>query len=276
MGGMHEPPKPRDPATIIRAARATQHELAGRRRSTVVALRLGTALRDAREAASLGQREVARRAGISQVHVSRLERGLGAQSSLAVWARVAAATGEDLVAFLEHAPGADRPRDMEHLRRQSALVSFATPGGWRALPEFAVDPRSVRSRSIDVALVHERTREAVVAEIWDWFQDVGAGFRSLEGKRAALASLLERRASTGGRPWIVRSLYVVRNTRRNRALVRELEPLFAARFPGSSRQWIRALTEPNVALPAADGLLWSDRTGTVLLGSRLRAPADER
>ncbi len=290
MGGMPEPPKPLDPATELRSApsarlapsapsarlaRATQHELAGRRRSTVVAVRLGTALRDAREAASLGQREIARRAGISQVHVSRLERCLGAPSSLATWARVAAAIGEDLVAYLEHAPGADRPRDIEHLKRQSAMVLFATPGGWRSLPEFAVDPRSPRSRSIDIVLIRERTREAVVTEIWDWFADVGAGFRSLDGKRVALADLLDRRPNAGRQPWNVRSHYIVRNTRRNHALVRELGPLFAARFPGSSRHWIRALTQPDIALPAGDGLLWSDRTGAILQGSRLRVPGNE-
>lgn len=253
-----------------RARRAGQFELAGRRRSRVVAVRLGTALREARLAVGLEQSDVGIRSRLSQVHVSRLERGLGSGASLATWSRVAAAVGEQLVGFLEHAPGADRPRDLEHLKRQSALISIAAAGGWQAVPEFAVDPRSPRSRSIDVALVRRATDEAVVAEIWDWFDDVGAGFRSLEAKRAALVLLLAQGSHPSGGARTIRGLYVVRNTRRNHQLIADLGPLFGARFQGSSGTWLRALTDAGQRLPSGDGLLWSDRAGTALRTSRLR------
>lgn len=252
-----------------RGRRAGRHELAGRRRSRTVATRLGTALREARQAMAVEQSEVAARAGVSQPLVSYLERGLGAGTSLDAWARVAAALGEQLVAFLEHSPGADRPRDLEHLKRQSALVAIAATGGWQALPELAIDPAGPRWRSIDVALVRRATGEAVVAEIWDWFDDVGAGFRGLDIKGAALTLRL---AAThhSSKPWTIRALYVVRNTRRNHSLVAELGPLFGARFRGSSGTWLRALTDAGQRLPSGDGLLWSDRAGTALRGSRLR------
>ncbi len=45
-------------------------------------------------------------------------------------------------------------------------------------------------------------------------------------------------------------------------LIRDLRPLFAARFPGSSRAWIHALTDRAAALPSGDGLLWATDTGT--------------
>ncbi|MGH7125132.1 MAG: hypothetical protein ACREFI_12220 [Stellaceae bacterium] len=201
--------------------------------------------------------------------VSLLERGRGAGASINTWARVMAAAGEQLVAFAEHAPGAERPRDIEHVKRQSSLIAFAIPGGWRALPELAIDPASPRSRSIDVALVRAATHEAVVAEIWDWFDDVGAGFRSLDAKRQTLIQRLEAE-SRGGDPWTVRALYVVRDTRRNHALLAEARALFAARFPGSPQAWLKALTQPECRLPDGDGLLWSDRSGTILRASRLR------
>ena len=179
---------------------------------------------------------------------------------------VAAAVGEQLVGFLERAPGADAPRDIEHLRRQSALIQFAAPGGWAALPELRLDQDARWSRSIDVALVRRATAEAVVAEIWNWFEDVGGALRGLDGKIAALRE--QRDLSV---EWTVSGLLVVRDTRRNRQLLTELGPMFAARFPGNARAWLRALTDPAAPLPDGDGLLWSDRTGTTLKASRLRA-----
>lgn len=251
-----------------RTRRAGRYELAGRKRSKVVAARLGTALREARTAAGLDQSVIASRAGVSQPVVSYLERGFGAGTTLDTWSRVAAAAGEEFVAFLDRSSGADQPRDLEHLKRQSALVSIAAAGGWQALPELAIDPQRARSRSIDVALVRRRTGEAIVAEIWDWFDDVGAGFRSLDGKRKTLAQHLG--PTPAAQTWNVRALYVVRNTRRNHELLAKVLPLFAAKFTGSPTQWLRALTEPGQPLPEGDSLLWSDRSGTALKASRLR------
>ena len=140
--------------------------------------------------------------------MSRLERGLGSGASLATWSRVAAAVGEQLVGFLEHAPGADRPRDLEHLKRQSALIAITSAGGWVALPELAIDRDVARSRSIDVALIRRATREAVVVEIWDWFDDVGAGLarprRQARGPWSRLAW-----AAPPASPGQIRGFYVV-------------------------------------------------------------------
>ncbi len=251
----------------------------GRVRADAVATRLGIALREARRLVDRTQAEVGDAAGVSQGLVSSLERGHGASASIETWACLAAAVGEQLVAFLEHAPGADLPRDIEHLRRQSAVVEVARAGGWSALPELAIDPAAPRSRSIDVALVRRAARkasgpgeigeagEAVVVEVWDWFDDVGAGLRGLDAKVGVLAARLE--SQPGGAPaWRVCGLYIVRGTRRNRRLIDELRPLFAARFPGSAVGWLGALTDPAHRMPVADGLLWSDASGA-LTASRL-------
>jgi transcriptional regulator with XRE-family HTH domain len=237
--------------------------MAGRARARSVAARLGVALRDARRSSRRTQAEVAARAGVSQTLVSRLELGHGHESSLETWACVAAAVGEQLVGFLELAPGATPPRDIEHLRRQSALIETAAAGGWTSLPEFAIDRDAVRSRSIDVALIRATGREAVAAEIWDWFDDVGASLRGLDAKVAMLRSRLTDEAGeatpAAARPWRVEGLFVVRDTRRNRSTVADLRPLFAARFTGSSRAWLRALESVTSPLPVGHGLLWSDR-----------------
>jgi hypothetical protein len=147
------------------------------------------------------------------------------------------------------------------LRRQATLIEHARRGGWTALPELAVDTGSMRSRSIDVGFVRISRREAIVAEIWDWFDDVGAGLRSLDGKREAMQARLERDSGPRSEPWTVRCLYVVRRTRRNQRLLTDLRPLFAARFAGSSTSWLRALADPDVVMPDKDGLLWSTSSG---------------
>jgi len=263
--------KPRTSTPQPSKHRASQFEIAGRQRARIIATRTGVALREARLALGLKQAEVGRRSGISQVHISRLEHGAGDRASLETWSRVAAAVGEQLAAFLERAPGADQPRDLEHLRRQSALVTIAAKGGWRAMPEFAIDHGSSRSRSIDIALIRPSTHEAVVAEIWDWFDDVGSGLRGLDGKVTGLSTRLAQQSAPGAVAWTVCALYIVRDTRRNRRLVTELSGLFGARFRGSSTAWLQALTNADHKLPLQPGFLWSDRAGLALRPSRLPA-----
>ena len=207
----------------------------------------------------MSQHAAADAAGISQTRYSELERGLGANASLLMWAVAAAAVGEQLVGFLERAPGAAPPRDIEHLRRQAALIEAAHSGGWQPQPEFALDRGAVRARSIDVVLLRPHAREAILCEIWDWFDDVGASLRSLDGKREALIERLARE-SGGGEPWAVRCLFVVRGTRRNERLISELRPIFAARFPASSGRWLQAISADGIRMPTGDGLLWSTST----------------
>jgi transcriptional regulator with XRE-family HTH domain len=242
---------------VSRRNRLGPKVIAGRRRADALASRLGVALRDARQRAGLRQADVAHAAGLSQPRVGELERGLGSGASLETWALAAAAVGEQLVAFLELAPGATPPRDVEHLRRQAALIELASGGGWRAIPELALDRGAPRSRSIDVALMRLDRREAIVAEIWDWFDDVGASLRSLDARREALA---DRLAREHGGEWTIRAMFVVRRTRRNEQLIGDLRALFAARFPGSSRTWLAALGQREQAMPPDDGFLWSTAT----------------
>ena len=156
-----------------------------------------------------------------------------------------------LAAFFERTPGASLPRDIEHLRRQNLIVSISAGGGWRAIPEAAVDG-GPWSRSIDVLLGRAARHEAAVIEIWDLLLDGGEAMRGLAGKVQALREQL-------GSTWRVQGLLVVRGTHRNRALVRQLRPLFAARYPASSASWLRSLTDPQTPMPNDGGFAWTDR-----------------
>jgi transcriptional regulator with XRE-family HTH domain len=236
----------------------------------MIAGRLGTGLRESRLRAGLRQVDVAERARLSQPFISHLELGRGTDTSIETWAIVAAVLGEQLAAFLERAPGADHPRDLEHLRRQRLVIELSSRGGWQAQPELAIDEGSARSRAIDVVLIRPARREAIAVEVWDLLTDVGAAMRSLDGKVATLGRRLMPRVDEAVPLWAVRGLWIVRGTHRNRALLVQFETLFAARFPAGSAEWLRALADPTTVIPNQDGLCWTDARATRLIAWRSR------
>ena len=246
--------------------RATRHVLTARERSAYVARRLGVALRDARLAAGLSQRDVAASIGVSQPEIVKLERGNGTNTGVDTWAAAGAAVGLQLAAFFEDAPGADLPRDLEHLKRQNLVVATAARGGWQAEPEAALPGDGRKLRSIDILLARAIRHEAAVVEIWDLLLDGGAAMRGLQAK---VLSTRERL----GPAWHVEGLLVVRGTSRNRRLIGGLAALFAARYPASSHLWLAAFGDSSAPLPSAAGLVWTDVRGERLIPSRLRAAA---
>jgi hypothetical protein len=67
----------------------------------------------------------------------------------------------------------------------------------------------------------------------------------------------------------VHGCWVVRAARRNRALLATYPETFAARFTGSSRAWIDALTK-GTPPPDVPGLVWCDVLTTRLFAWRAR------
>ena len=242
--------------------RTTLAQRTGEERARYLARRIGIAIRDARRALGLRQVDVAVRAGITQPHVSRIERGLVPYAALATLAAVAAAVNVQLAAFIEARPAADLPRDVEHLRGQRLVITQGKGGAWVGQPEAIVTEDGAAPRSIDVLLARPDRRECAVVEIWTLLPDVGAAIRGLDGKVAAIVRRL-------GEDWLVAPLLVVRATRRNRELVREFAPLFAARYPAPSRSWLRAIGDPAAAMPRDGGFLWMTVSGDRLMAARL-------
>ena len=242
--------------------RATAARRRGRARCEYVARRIGVGLRDARLAQARRQADVAAEAGVSQPHYSRIERGLMPAATLETLAACAAALRVQLAAFVEAMPGASLPRDIEHLKRQALLVRISMRGGWTAEPEAALAGDGPRPRSIDVLLMRATRREAAVVEIWDLLGDGGEAMRGLEAKVQATRDRL-------GPGWRVQGLLLLRRTRRNRQLVRELAPLIAARYRGSSARWLAALADPARPMPPAGGFAWTSVAGDRLVAARL-------
>jgi hypothetical protein len=132
-------------------------------------------------------------------------------------------------------------------------------GGWTVAPEARV-AAATPGRVIDLLLERDGRREAAIVEVWDWIADVGGAFRSLDEKVAAV-----RRERAG---WTVTGAWVLRGTKRNLALARELAPLFAARFPGSGRAFLQALDDPARPLSGQPVLVWTDARGSRLRPGR--------
>jgi transcriptional regulator with XRE-family HTH domain len=222
---------------------------------------LDRALKDGRSSAALTQREAATRSGLSQSQWSGLERGHGANVSLRVWVRATGSVDADLRAYLERASGARGPRDAVHLRHQELVARIARGGGWSSSPETSISGAGFAD------LVLTRPNELALIEIWDWFDDVGDAFRSWDRKRERIGAAGQARVS---------GCWVVRATRRNRELVGAHGTLFAARFPASAREWLRAIGEPRRAMPDLPGLLWITVRGDRLFPARLGTRARER
>jgi transcriptional regulator with XRE-family HTH domain len=248
-----------------RLRRAGLARRAARERARYLLRRAGSMLRDARLGIGMRQLDAAERAGVSQSFWSRLELNRTTAVSIETLAACGAAVGLQLAAFFESAPGASLPRDIEHLRRQSLLVSISAKGGWHPAPEALLMSDGPRPRSIDVLLTREATREAAVVEIWNLLLDGGDAMRGLDAKVFATRTRL-------GPHWRVEGLLLLRRTSRNRALVRDLAPLIAARFPAPSGAWLRALVDSNAPMPDAPGFAWTSVAGDHLIAARLPGP----
>ncbi|MCI0345485.1 MAG: hypothetical protein L0221_08580 [Chloroflexi bacterium] len=122
-------------------------------------------------------------------------------------------------------------------------------------------------RSADVGFRDDRKRRLLIVECWNVFGDLGAAARSSNRKLAEAKGLAV--AIWGDEPSSVGLVWVVRASRRNRALVARYPQLFARRLPGSSRAWLRAITD-GAEPPAEPGLIWCDVRATRLFEWRKR------
>lgn len=220
---------------------------------------VGHALRESRLRRGLTQRAVAARAGVSTSTVQRVEGGRSGSITLDSIQRTALAVGRPLRIELALDPHRE-PLDAGHLGIQELVVRLGSSGGYVALPEMLAG-RVGSWRSTDVALRTDLRRWLLIVECWNTIGDVGAAYRGTSRKIADGEEYAAGR--WGDDPHLVSACWVVRATARNRALVARYPALFAAKFPASSRAWVRALTE-GTEPPRETGLVWCDVAATRL------------
>jgi transcriptional regulator with XRE-family HTH domain len=211
-------------------------------RQDEIATRFSRELVAARAVAGLTQREVARRAGVSQSLVSLLETGRTVPS-LDRMHRLAAATGHDLSIRL-FPGGGIRLRDSGQLGLADQIRA-ATHATWRIRLEVPIGAPPDR-RAADMIL--EAGAELVAIEIERVLLDFQAQFRAAQLKRVALA---ER----SGRS--VRLVMALPDTRRNRSIIEMHRSMLETALPTPSRRiWASLRSGTPIG---GDGLLWVRR-----------------
>lgn len=187
--------------------------------------------RDLRLAAGLTQATVARASGIARTTYADLERGRTSQVSLLRASIVSAALGQDLSVKLY--PFGPPVRDAAHLRLISALVE-------RVSPVWGV------TREAPIPIAGDR-------RAWDLLLNgpvsIGVEAETRPGDLQALERAIHLKQRDSG---VQRVLLVVRGSKRNRLLIREMLPVLRRAFPLGTSEVMRALHEGRD--PGADGL----------------------
>ncbi|HUG48112.1 MAG TPA: helix-turn-helix transcriptional regulator [Candidatus Limnocylindria bacterium] len=225
----------------------------------------GAKVRTARKRRKWSQAQLASRADVSQSAISRLELGHGATLSILVWRRVALA----LQLPLEFALGRDAlepATDAGHLQVQELMMRLGRKLGVQRMFELPTRPADP-ARSTDVGWRDDAHRRLIQIECVNSLGSINAALRSTDRKRSEAEALAV--AVGHGRPYSVRVCWVVRATRRNRELLATYPEIFASRFRGSSRAWLRALTE-GFRPPDQPGLVWCSVDASRLLEWRPR------
>jgi transcriptional regulator with XRE-family HTH domain len=227
-----------------------------------LAATLGDEVRAGRRRLRLRQRDLAARVGVHQSRISQIERGRGDGASLGQWLALGVALRRPFAAsFSRPMDGSRAPADSGHLDLQEALLRKAAEAGHLATFELPTKPHDP-SRSADVGVRDDRRQILILEEAWNTFGDVGQAVRSTHRKVAEAEQLAVVLGSAAG-PYRVASVWVVRDSAANRALVARYPHVFAQAFPGSSRLWARCLAEATDP-PREPGLIWIDpRTGRI-------------
>jgi transcriptional regulator with XRE-family HTH domain len=225
--------------------------------------RMGGDLCRSRKRRRMTQQRLGDLVDVSRSAVSAIECGRGGGHTLDTWQRLGVAVDRPLRIQFERDPK-EEPADAGHLAIQELVLRTAKAVGIRGTVELATRP-SNPGLSADLALRMEPHRRIALVECWNTFGDIGAAVRSTDRKRADLHS--HDLAVRGETAYEVTGCWVVRASRRNRALIGRYPELFAARFPGSSYGWVRALME-GTAPPDETGLIWCDVPATRLFAWR--------
>ena len=223
--------------------------------------KVGGDVRSMRVARGWTQTELAVLAGVGRMMVVRIEVGTAAFDA-EVLERLGAAFGVPVLLGFGRDPLAD-VADAGHLAMQELTLRLGRRAGFATQFELATRPQNSR-HSADIALADDRRKLAVEIECWNSFGDIGAAARSTARKATELEELVAHRWGEEGR---VSSVWIVRDTTRNRSLIARYPEVFRSRFPGSSEAWVRALTAGG-DVPTEPGLVWCDLKATRLFAWR--------
>jgi transcriptional regulator with XRE-family HTH domain len=254
---------------MVTRVRRTSEVIEGQREAATLAGTLGQTVRTGRRAKRMSLADLAARVGLSRTRIAEIERGEGGGAPLRTWIAIGLALERPLAVSLSRPLDAPRgPADAGHLEIQEHVLQLARATGRRGtfeLPSRPTDP----SRSTDVGIRDDRHRVLIQTECWNTFGDFGAAVRATNRKTVEAQAYAIATAAGAAEPYRVATVWIVKATAANRALMARYPHIIDAAFPGSSRRWVKALTQ-GIDPPMDPGLVWYD-PGTRRLTEHRRA-----
>lgn len=239
----------------------------GQREAQAMAANLGGTVRASRTGRHLTLEALARKVDLSRARLSQIERGKGTGATLQTWIALGIALGRPLAVSFSRPLGEGRgTADAGHLDIQEHVLRLGRQTGRHGTFELPTRPTD-QARSTDVGLRDDTFRVLIQVECWNTFGDLGGAVRSTHRKTAEAEGHAIATTIGDARPYRVATVWVVRATSANRALLARFPNVIDAAFPGSSRRWCRALvdgTEP----PEEPGIVWFDAATSRLLEHR--------
>lgn len=202
--------------------------------------RIGAALRAIRVRKGWRQRDLARRAGVSQATVSRIERGGLSGVPLGTLRAVATALEAQFDPLVRW-HGGDLPRllNARHAAlHEAASRLFGSLDGWVAEPEVSFSVYGERG-VIDVVAWHAATGSLLVVELKTEFVDVNDLMGTLDRKRRLAPVVAQDR---GWAPRTVSTWVLAADSRTNRRVMAAHAMVLRAKLPidgRTMRAWLR-------------------------------------
>lgn len=203
-------------------------------------VQLGSVLRRVRLRAGLRQADIAQRAGVSQVTVSRIEHGLIRNLQLGTVVRVLAAL-EMSLDLIPRWRGGDLPRLLtaahSRLHEVTARMLRRHPG-WRFVPEVSFSIYGERG-VIDILAFHPATGSVLVIELKSQLVDLEGLIGAVDRYRRLAPRIARERG------WAARSVsawVIFADTSTNRRRVAAHGAVLGAAFPETGRTvraWLR-------------------------------------
>jgi transcriptional regulator with XRE-family HTH domain len=210
---------------------------------------VGRTIHDVRVSLGWSQHELARRSGVSQSRISRIERGVLIDLRISVIDRLFVTLGVRYWIGTEEPQVSRPPVDQVHARCSGYAARRLISGSW--LVEREVEVGGDRSRGwIDILAFHERSRSLLVIEVKTEIHDIGAIERTINWYRRESLGAARR---FGWHPARILSALLVLQSNVNDRRIVDSSTVFAAAFPGRATE-LRTLIDGS-GDPAEDRFL---------------------
>jgi transcriptional regulator with XRE-family HTH domain len=206
-------------------------------------IRLGRMVLDVRMNRNMSQEAVAARANVSRGTVSRLERGLASDLSVAALRAISRALEmPSMVALGWRTPELERIRDRLHAAMVEEVASLLSGLGWEIVPESSFNHFGERGAA-DILAWHSSARALLIVEAKTRLWDLQAMLVALDRKRRVFPGLVER--DRGWRPGAVGVILAMPEMSTHRHVVERHRATFAAAFPQRQRDVAAWLADPR-------------------------------